>query len=543
MPFAHLPTPDGVWAVALDRPPSRLSLPLQVALRAETIAHVALEKAADTQMRIERGLHTDDCREYFISGPDFAGVLTIKRKIRQKDDGTNEESWSASLASSNLPRVLSKEAVDAGLMPPPGDPALPATLAKVVPTRLQYWKLDGEAARAARDRLASSGLFDADLIKVVDGELRLCTARLYLYEPDDADVQDDRIGALKAAVGGDRDVVLPLEQDDWVAAFNNAPADALVILASKGEDDIVSICAKLVAEPRARAPFLIIHSDTDLARFAMGEVGRIFKLAGDASGDIYVYSGTLADTRHVVWQDLPLELAKSMWPAAYVNDLPDSAFLYIAPGGSKDDEGKTTPRSLRYFPVYDSTGALDLPHVRNALARIPQAAIPQSAKDKATADARRLLDAAQKRDAKTPQIKRLIVRKADGDDATNDERYVLGIVLEPETRDSQGDIYSADEVRKACHNYMAEYRGCGYMHQKDISDKVSILENYIAPCDFTVGEESVKAGTWLQAFRINDDALWKQCKNGDLTGLSIGGSAIRRREDLTTTDEPAQTST
>ena len=29
-----------------------------------------------------------------------------------------------------------------------------------------------------------------------------------------------------------------------------------------------------------------------------------------------------------------------------------------------------------------------------------------------------------------------------------DERYVFGVVLEPETVDSQGDIYSEEEIRK-----------------------------------------------------------------------------------------------
>jgi HK97 family phage prohead protease len=45
------------------------------------------------------------------------------------------------------------------------------------------------------------------------------------------------------------------------------------------------------------------------------------------------------------------------------NDLPDSAFAYIESGGTKDSDGKTTPRSLRHFPVHDAA------HVRNALAR------------------------------------------------------------------------------------------------------------------------------------------------------------------------------
>lgn len=68
--------------------------------------------------------------------------------------------------------------------------------------------------------------------------------------------------------------------------------------------------------------------------------------------------------------------SKAVWSTAYVNALPDSAFLYIAPGGKKDEEGKTVPRALRYFPIRDNQGKLDLPHLRNAIARIPQSKAP-----------------------------------------------------------------------------------------------------------------------------------------------------------------------
>ena len=48
---------------------------------------------------------------------------------------------------------------------------------------------------------------------------------------------------------------------------------------------------------------------------------------------------------------------------ADINDLPDAAFAYIEAGGKKDSGGKTTPRSLRHYPVHDAA------HTRNALAR------------------------------------------------------------------------------------------------------------------------------------------------------------------------------
>lgn len=56
--------------------------------------------------------------------------------------------------------------------------------------------------------------------------------------------------------------------------------------------------------------------------------------------------------------------AKAAMTSASVNDLPDSAFAYIQPGGTKDAGGKTTPRDLRHFPVHDEA------HARNALARL-----------------------------------------------------------------------------------------------------------------------------------------------------------------------------
>lgn len=63
--------------------------------------------------------------------------------------------------------------------------------------------------------------------------------------------------------------------------------------------------------------------------------------------------------------------------AAQVSDLPDSDFAIILPGGEKDDEGKTTPRTLRKLPIPDAE------HVRNALARLDQTSLTQNEKVKA----------------------------------------------------------------------------------------------------------------------------------------------------------------
>lgn len=78
-------------------------------------------------------------------------------------------------------------------------------------------------------------------------------------------------------------------------------------------------------------------------------------------------------------------LGLAEWDAKYINDLPDGSFAYIAPGGEKDEEGRTVPRSLRYLPYKNMQGEIDLPHLRNALARLPQTSLSPEAKAKARA--------------------------------------------------------------------------------------------------------------------------------------------------------------
>lgn len=84
----------------------------------------------------------------------------------------------------------------------------------------------------------------------------------------------------------------------------------------------------------------------------------------------------------------------AQWTSAYIDSLPDSSFLYIEAGGKKDGDGKTTPRALRHFPVKDANGKVDVAHVRNALARIPQSNVSASAKSAATSKAQSMLKAA-----------------------------------------------------------------------------------------------------------------------------------------------------
>jgi len=239
------------------------------------------------------------------------------------------------------------------------------------------------------------------------------------------------------------------------------------------------------------------------------------------------------------------QITKAVWTTAFVNDLPDSAFLYVASGGEKDAEGKTVPRSLRKFPYKDEGGKVDLPHVRNAIARIPQATgISADEKEKLQGKARGILERAKEGVSKADETW-VLVRFEDSDlepqelqkrtesdepdfiilQKDAEKRIVLGPALVPEQTDLQGDIIGLDEIEKAAHEYLAnEASEQGVMH-RDFSKKLEVVESYIAPVDFEINGRKIVKGTWMLAFRILDDDTWEDVKKGVLRGFSIGGVA------------------
>jgi hypothetical protein len=107
------------------------------------------------------------------------------------------------------------------------------------------------------------------------------------------------------------------------------------------------------------------------------------------------------------------------------------------------------------------------------------------------------------------------------------ERYALGVVLEPDVTDAQGDTYSAKEIEKAEQGYMTDFQNIGLQHKAFVNDRVKLVECYIAPVDFELNGSAIKRGTWLIGVKVLDDGLWKQMQSGELSGFSIAGFAKR----------------
>jgi HK97 family phage prohead protease len=110
-----------------------------------------------------------------------------------------------------------------------------------------------------------------------------------------------------------------------------------------------------------------------------------FAVVKDADGQVVACHTTRKEAdSHVaaLYANTP-DAGRAQMSAASINDLPDSAFAYIEPGGKKDAQGKTVPRSLRHFPIHDKA------HVQNTLSRAPQSPFGEKAMPKIRAAAKK----------------------------------------------------------------------------------------------------------------------------------------------------------
>jgi len=113
---------------------------------------------------------------------------------------------------------------------------------------------------------------------------------------------------------------------------------------------------------------------------------------------------------------------------------------------------------------------------------------------------------------------------------SEEEQIVGGIVYEPMREDVQGDYATEKEIRDACYYYMEHSKKFKLQHKgQQITQKINILENYITPADFEVNKQKVKKGSWILIIRILNASIWKDIREGKITGFSMAGLAHRRK--------------
>lgn len=116
--------------------------------------------------------------------------------------------------------------------------------------------------------------------------------------------------------------------------------------------------------------------------------------------------------------------------------------------------------------------------------------------------------------------------------ADSDGRYVRGwaSVISVDgnpVEDTQGDVISPDEMRKAAHRFITDARVAKMMHDGEAVGEV--VESVIVDDDFVkaMGATTTKRGWWI-GMAIHDPAVRKGVKIGILKAFSIGGRGKRR---------------
>ncbi len=211
----------------------------------------------------------------------------------------------------------------------------------------------------------------------------------------------------------------------------------------------------------------------------------------------------------------------AVWSTQYVNDLPDSAFAYIEPGGEKDSEGKTVPRSKRHLPYKDKNGNVDAGHVRNALARLPQTDISEDAKAEAR---KKLVAAAKKVGVNVAESKKALdipfecpitITKSYED---GEKWYIEGYAGSTEL-DLIGDIITEEAFKKS---------------EQDLVGNSTVLYNHDPeqPIGKVEATKATAEGLWIKALiskTVPD--IWQKVKEGVLNKFSIRGrvkDAVKR---------------
>ena len=142
-------------------------------------------------------------------------------------------------------------------------------------------------------------------------------------------------------------------------------------------------------------------------------------------------------------------------------------------------------------------------------------------------------------------LKQVSVTKADQDYVD-----VLGVVLEPEVVDktkqdadgsdtgAEGDIYSAAEICKAMEWWMEnadQQFACFHTALGGVfvgKEDIILMQNYIAPVDFELGEQNVIKDSWLLGARVKNPTLVKAVRDGKINSWSIGANALGAIEEV-----------
>lgn len=105
------------------------------------------------------------------------------------------------------------------------------------------------------------------------------------------------------------------------------------------------------------------------------------------------------------------------------------------------------------------------------------------------------------------------------------DNVIYAIVLKAGKEDLQGDIMSAEDIKTAMHDYMAQYRTINVNHAEDIN--ACPVECWQADRPGKLGERDYGPGDWLMGTRIDDPVIMQGVREGKYRSYSIEGVGVR----------------
>ena len=112
---------------------------------------------------------------------------------------------------------------------------------------------------------------------------------------------------------------------------------------------------------------------------------------------------------------------------------------------------------------------------------------------------------------------------------SEERRLVGGIVYQPDTIDADGDYTDAEEIRKAAEGWMLDGHVLKLQHETRAPD-TALVECFIAEAPTKKGGQIIPVGAWYICCKVLNDKLWKQIKDGQVSGFSMAGEATTSEE-------------
>ena len=116
------------------------------------------------------------------------------------------------------------------------------------------------------------------------------------------------------------------------------------------------------------------------------------------------------------------------------------------------------------------------------------------------------------------------------------EGLLYGVVMEPDTKDAQGDVTSEEEILKAAHGWMVRSQVYDLEHEDMVGkDEARVVESYVTPQDVVYehegGKTTVAKGSWVAVTKLLDEGLKDLAKAGEIGFYSIRGYGHRKELD------------